>query len=93
MSQNQAILKLFVGFPLIGELKSLFKKNGGWDKEFLLVQIERHEYIGQYIEKEVIDPSEVENLALSLEEKLRELYPEIALHLPKVQIFPQVFIP
>ena len=93
MTHNQTILKLFVGFPLIGELKSALRKNNGWESAFLLVKIDHHDYIGQYIQKEIIDPLEVEKLAHRLEEKLRDLYPEIALNLPEIQIFPQVFIP
>ncbi len=91
MTELKPSIKLFVGYPFSGELKSVVRKKGG-EIPFPLVQIDRLEYIGKYIDENPVDPAKIDDLAKEIEEIFIKHYPDIALHLPAIQIFPQVFI-
>lgn len=92
MTESAPLLKLFVGFPLTGELKGALRRHAGWEDHFSQSDFEGVVHIGAYIDKSEIDPDEIEKLIKELDEKLARLVPELVLHLPKAVIFPKVLI-
>ncbi len=92
MAESSPLLKLFIGFPLTGELKGALKRHPGWEAHFMQSDFEGVAHIGKYLEKSQIDPNEIEVLEKELNAKLSDLVPELVLHLPKAIIFPKVLI-
>lgn len=92
MTNPSPLLKLFIGFPLTGELKGALKRHAGIEREFDKTEFDGTVYIGAFINESEIAPAEVEQTAKSLEKKLGEMVPELILHLPKAVIFPKVMI-
>ena len=92
MAESSPLLKLFIGFPLTGELKGALKRHPGWETHFTQTEFEGVAHIGKYLEKSEIDPKEIETLEKELDAKLADIVPEIVLHLPKAIIFPKVLI-
>lgn len=92
MAESSPLLKLFIGYPLTGELKGALKRHPGWESHFQQSEFEGVAHIGKFLEKSEIDPKEIEALEREFNAKLGELVPELILHLPKAVIFPKVLI-
>lgn len=92
MEKSSPLLKLFIGFPLTGELKGALKRHPDWEEHFVQSEFGGVSHIGKYFEKSEIEPKEIETLEIELNNILSGLVPEIVLHLPKAVIFPKVLI-
>lgn len=100
---DKTTCKIFIGCHFTSEMKMHLSKNRAWKLNSVIpvemreIQIQEipfqgKEYLGLYMLTDHIDMAELQKIKTSIQSLIKHYCPEYLMPLPKVYVFPQIFV-
>lgn len=102
MQTSKQTVKIFIGLLLSPDLKWRLQKTSSWKEAqidwqsqttgFKNISFQGDEYLGFYLENELITIPELKEYELKIKNKIKQLYPEFDTNSCNISLFSQLFV-